>query len=155
MVLGGPGDVEPVNRWRAGDRGEILNSPVDVQSDRGNISTHDGGRSSGGGSSNGAVGSGPELNLQLLPVEIDGALDIQSELGVRPSHHVEQTILLDVESPSDCSRGCGGGVRHKHSVDFQEVSKLDEASRHRIITNSLLRVVEERGWLVGWVGWVG
>ena len=44
MVLGGPGDVEPVKRWRAGDRGEILNSPVDVQSDRESSQTSGHGR---------------------------------------------------------------------------------------------------------------
>jgi len=101
-----PGDVEPVNRRRGDGRGEI---DWDV--------------SAGGSSSHGAVSSSSELDHQLLPIKIHGALNIQSELGVLPSHHVQKTILLDIDSSSDCSRRCGGGVSHKLSVDLQEVSK--------------------------------
>ena len=125
-------------------------------SERGNLNTHDWGVSAGGGSSHGAVSSSSELNLQLFPIEISGALDIQRELGVLPSHHVQKTILLDIDGSSDCSGRCSGGVSQKLSIDLQEVSKIDETLGHHIITgNSLLRVVEQGGWLVGGVGGVG
>ena len=123
---------------------------VSLEPDRGNLNTHD----CGGSSSSGAVSSSSKLNLQLLPIEIRGALDIESELGVLPRHHVQETVLLDIDSSSDCSGGCGGGGGQKLSIDLQKVSKLDETLGQHIVTaNSLLcGVVQERGWLVGRVG---
>ena len=109
-----------------------------------NINTHDWDVSAGGGSSNGAVSSSSELDLQLLPTEIHSALNIQRELGVLSSHHVQKTILLDIDSSSDCSRRCSGGVGQKLSIDLQEVSKIDETLRHHIVT-----LVGGVGWLVG------
>ena len=125
-------------------------------SERGNLNTHDWDISASCGSSNGAVSSSSELNLQCLPIEII-ALDIQRELGVLPGHHVQQTVLLDVDGSSDCSRRCSGGVGQKLSINLQEVSKIDETLGHHIVSgNSLLcGVVEQRGWLVGGIGWVG
>ena len=125
-------------------------------SERGNVNTHDWGVSTSGRGSSSTVTSSSELNLQCLPIEII-ALDIQRELGVLPGHHVQQTVLLDVDGSSDCSRRCSGGVGQKLSIDLQEVSKIDETLGHHIISgNSLLcGVVEQRGWLVGGIGWVG
>ena len=101
-----------------------------------------------------AVSSSGEVDFDVLPSQVSGALDVHAELGLVVGEDVKESVLLDVEGPlynGGGHRSSGGCELLEFPVDLQEVTKLDEVPLVDLPSYHLLWIAGvQTDWIAGY-----